>query len=521
MWKAITGIFVILTLAGCNMVAITETPVSIAPSSSPTEAIATTVAPTNTETEPPTATQTPTETATATLSPTMTLSPTITPTASITPAPEIPFFADQLSIVDTMPDFLIDGIDSPLILFTNSNNQSTIRNIATAQPENTVQILYVTQAGSLDRTAILELEANEDNLFFPAANGNAIAYFLPRGVAAGLYILNIVSPSGFSSSTRIWTTTALSQRGILSEPVWTSDGEALAVTLQTAYDLDIFLYPRDGAMRTNITDSPSYDFWPAFSPDGHFMAFVSDRATCPSWNPADANACDALTEPAPYGGTVYLMDLTTNEVRQVSDQFVTEPPRWINDNLLVIAAGDQTDLLNPQRSLYLANIGAETVEQVQMEGDSASVQYLSDAWSPDGTRLIFQRATANETEIVLMTADGELIRRRSEDLSFPRFGVSIAYSPLGDRIALGGVGGRCPYGIRVSERDFSWVATGNSPIICNPSFSADGQAIVFTGVTSEVDGRLDIYSTNAEGFGMVNLTADLRGMNTLIGWIGR
>jgi Tol biopolymer transport system component len=518
MWKAITGIIVILSLAGCNMVSLTETPVSIAPSSSPTEALlATTAAPSSTEA--PTATTAPSETASATLRPTMTLTPSITPTASITPAPEIPFRADQLTIVEAMPDFLLDGIDSPLIVFANNNNQSTIRNISTAQPENTTQILYVTQAGSLDRTPILELEANEDNQFFPAANGNAIAYFLPRGAAAGLYILNIVAD--FSSSSRIWPTNSLTQRGIVSEPVWTSDGEALAVTLQTAYELDIFLYARDGSIRTNLTEAPSYDFWPAFSPDGRYLAFVSDRATCPSWNPADANACDALTDPAPYGGTVYLMDLASQELRQVSEQFVTEPPRWINNNLLVIAAGDQTDLLNPQRNLWLANIPSESVEQILLAGDNDAVQYLSDAWSPDGRMLIFQRATPSEAEIVLMTADGELIERRSDDLSFPRFGVSIDWSPLGNRIVFGGVGGRCPYGIRVTDEDFDMVADGNSPSICNPSFSPDGQSIAFTGVTSDVDGRLDIYSSSADGFTMVNLTADFRGINTLIGWIGR
>ena len=52
-------------------------------------------------------------------------------------------------------------------------------------------------------------------------------------------------------------------------------------------------------------------------------------------------------------------------------------------------------------------------------------------------------------------------------------------------------------------------------------FSSDGQSIAFTGVTSEVDGRLDIYSSTSDGFGAVNLTADFRGINTLIGWIGR
>lgn len=506
-------IIFVFVLTGCNLSA----PATVTSAPTSTDSIPSTATIPSTNTATPTLTAT--STATASHTPTVTFTPSITPTASITPAVEVILRADRLEIVD-IPEFLRDGIDAPLVLFANSNNQTSITNTATGEAQNTQQIVYITSPGSQQRTALLELQTAEGNRFYPAENGTALAYFLPD-VNSGLYILNITPIEDTTFSARLWQTTSLVQRGILSEPVWTVDGERLAVTQQTAYALDIFLYSRDTRERVNITNSPSYDMFPAFSPDGRYMAFVSDRAICPSWNPADEVFCDVLTEEAPEGGTVHLLNLETGDVRQLSDKFVSAAPRWINNSRLVIAAGNQTDLLNPQRTLWLADINTNEVLQVQVPGDDDSVLYLADAWSPSAEEVIFQRATLNSTEIVMMTIDGEVIRRRSDELTFPRFGVRIDWSATGERIVIGGTGGRCPFGVRVADTDFDWVATGNAPGICNPVFSPDGQNMVFTGVTSAVDGRLDIYSATENGFGAFNLTGNLRGSNTLIGWIGR
>lgn len=508
-------IMLVFMLAGCNLSA--PATMTALPPATLTENIAPTM--TIPAINTATATQTATSTATASHTPTVTFTPSITPTASITPVVEVILRADRLEIVD-IPDFLRDGIDAPLVLFANSNNQTSITNTATGEAQNTQQIVYVTSPGSQQRTALLELQTAEGNRFYPAEAGTALAYFLPD-VNSGLYILNISPVENTTFSARLWQTTTLVQRGILSEPVWTSDGERLAVTQETAYALDIFLYSRDTRERVNITNSPSYDMFPAFSPDGRYVAFVSDRTTCPSWSPRDEIFCDALTQEAPDGGTVHLLNLESGEVRQLSDEYVTVAPRWINNSRLVIASGNQTDLLNPQRTLWLADINTNEVIQVQLPGDDDSILYLADAWSPSAEEVIFQRATLNSTEIIMMAIDGEVIRRRSDELTFPRFGVRIDWSATGERIVIGGTGGRCPFGVRVADTDFDWVATGNAPGICNPEFSPDGQNMVFTGVSSEVDGRLDIYSATENGFGAFNLTGNLRGSNTLIGWIGR
>lgn len=504
----------VVGMVGCSVTPPVPTPT---PTLTPTLTMTASPFPTETATHTPTATYTPTEVPTATATATATQTPSVTPTASITPEATIGFTFDNWGRAD-LPSALAGGVQRTYMVFTNSNDQTTIANLATPGAENRTEIVYLVNPDNTStRLPLLTLDRSTAGQIYLAQNGKALAYFSGEPLRAGLYILNL--ENGLTG--RIVPTTSLTQRGITSKPTWSPDGEQLAVTLNNGYALDIFLYDRGGVGRINITDSGSYDFYPAWSPDGRYLAFVSDRATCPTWIPqAEGAFCDALTQPAPQGGTVHLLDLQSGAVRQVSDAYVTEPPRWINSDLLVIAEGDQFDLLNPQRKLWLANVRTNTLRAVQLNGNDNAI-YLNDVWSPLGDRVLFQRATSTASNLVLMSADGTLIRERSDELNLPRFGMRAAWSPLGDRIAIGGADGLCPYGVRVTEVDFTFVATGNPPpSMCNPTFSANGQYIAFTGINPRVDGRVDVYLANFNGFSVVNLTVDLRGQMQLIGWIG-
>ena len=99
--------------------------------------------------------------------------------------------------------------------------------------------------------------------------------------------------------------------------------------------------------------------------------------------------------------------------------------------------------------------------------------------------------------------------------------MSADWSPDGTRLVLGGSGGQCPYGIRVLDNEFDYVARGTSPgSVCDPVFSPDGQFIAYTAINPTVgDGRVDIYTTSPNGFSAVNLTANLRGQIVLLGWV--
>lgn len=493
-----------------------------APTPTPTATSTATVTASPEPTLPPTETSIPTETPTSTLTPTATdiptetFTPTISPTPSMTPQPFTGFTFDNWEAIE-LPASIQDGIDDPLVLFINANDQTTIANIATAQPSTQIETIYFASPDNASaRTEILQLPSSTGGQVYPSRAGNSLAYFKQDGAVTGLYVLNL--ENGFSA--RVLPLQSLLARGFNNTPSWEPTGERFAIALETGYDLDIFLIGRDGTGQTNLTDSGSQDWSPVWSPDGRYIAFLSDRDTCPSWRTGEENTCTIDNDPMPTSGTLHIINVVTGEITKISSEPVSEAPRWLNGRLLAFASGDTLDLLNPQRDIWLADVDSGTVTHAAIPDDTENIQYLSESWSPDGNRVLFQLATATDVELVLLSLNGQVLERTT-DLSFPRFGMAASWSADGSRLAIGGVDGQCPYGIRVTDNDLESVARGNPPpSMCDPVFSPDGGQIAFTGVNPRVDGRIDVYTANFNGFGAVNLTVDLRGSIELIGWVG-
>jgi Tol biopolymer transport system component len=485
--------------------------------------------PTPTPTETPTATLTVTATATAippTATPTTT--PTVTPTATITPTPtetpvpsrtpeaSVGFVFDNWQRVE-LSDNALTLLGSPVIAFLNDNNRDQVGDARTPQAATNIQQLYyVLPTNSASRVAILDLPSNTENQVYIARNGTAIAY-LRQGSGSndgGLYIVDLTS----RISGRILPIRTLTQRGFFSPPSWSPDGERLAIALATGYDIDIFSIGRDGGDLQNLTRSGSYDFFPAFSPDGQYLLFVSDRATCPSWIPGEPNACDPATDAPPNGGNLFVLQLSTGTTVQLSDQWITEPPRWVNNTQIAFSSGDPT-LGDPERTLWIADVRTGTAGQVRLNDGSDSPIRLSEAWSPDGGSVVYQSA-GTTTEIIAVRRDGSLINRSTE-ISFPRFGMSAVWSPDGTRLAIGGINGQCPYGSRVFSANLIIITRGTPPpSMCDPLYSPDGQWLAYLGVRTGGDGRTDIYVANLNGTGSVALTGGLRGSISILGWVG-
>lgn len=500
--------------AGCEAFAApTATPT---PTSTLTPTATATI--TSTATDTPTTTSTPTETLTPTASdtPTITPTPTLVPSPTATPGAVIGFLFDNWEFVD-LPDNLRAGLDRPLIAFINVNDRDTEGDVRTPQPATNVETLYfVSPTNAAGRIPILQLRADTGNQIYLAPPGNAVAYFKvdPNGINTGLYILDVeVGISG-----RVLPITSLVQRGFTSAPSWSPDGSQLAIALATAYDVDIFTVGRDGSNWRNVTNYGSYDLWPSWSPDGRYITFVSDRDTCPSWIPGEPNSCDPNLTTPPVGGGVYIVEVATGETTRISDQLVTEPPRWINERQLAFTVGNPL-LGDTERSLWIADVISGLVRQIQLAGGTGNPLFISEAWASNGSTVLFQSA-GTTTEVVMMNVAGTAIGRTAE-LNFPRYGMIADWSPDGQFVAIGGIGGNCPYGVIVLDRNFEFVARGNPPpSMCDPQYAPNGQYLAFTGVTTRVDGRVDIYVAGANGFGASNLTAGLRGTIELLGWVG-
>lgn len=428
------------------------------------------------------------------------------------------FVFDNWVVVD-VPAEIRDGIQSQMIAYISANRQVSIANIATAQPASGVQTVYfASPSRRIGRIPVLEVNATSGLEVFPSRPGNALAYVKTADDirSNGLYILDFAS--GFSARV-LAGDNPLVQRGFFMRPSWSPNGAQLAMAAATGYDIDIFLYAADGMSRSNITEHGAYDWWPSWSPDGRHIAFVSDRADCPSWIPGEPGFCDALSVPPPTAGQVYLYSLDSGYVTQVSDVPASEAPYWINASLLAFASGDPFDLLNPQRRIWRADITSGDVREIRLPDSPGAASYLSESWSPDGAAVLAQIAK-EDNWLALLSAEGALIDA-DVSLDFPRFSMRAAWSPDGERIALGGTAGQCPFGVLVRDRRLRSVAeAGPPPTMCDPHYSFDGKFLAFTGVNPRVDGRHDIYVANANGFGAASLTVDLRGQVELIGWVG-
>jgi len=406
-----------------------------------------------------------------------------------------------------------------MIAYINFNNRETVS--GTPQPVNDTQVLYYVSPNAPGaRLPIAEMTGATEDQIYIASTGDAIAYLRPIGgaLASGLYIIDMQIGISF----RVLPINTLVQQNIFNAPVWTPDGGTLAVVLDTGYDLDIFAVRRDGSNPTNLTRQGSYEFFPAWSPDGRYLAFVSDRLTCPSWRPGEVNSCNDTGAFAPYGGNVFVLDTATDAVTQISDQFVTEPPVWLSPRQVGFAVGDPTDPLGggDARSLWVGDIITGTATQIQRGAGGDDLIKLSEAWSPSGQQVVYQAAGNTSTEIVLTTINGSEIGRTSQ-FTFGRYGMSAAWSPDGSRIAIGGVNGQCPYGALVMDSNFGVVSAANPPpSMCEPTFSPDGRYVAFTGVNPRIDGRVDVYVANNNGFSIGNLTGSFRGQIRLLGWVG-
>lgn len=161
-----------------------------------------------------------------------------------------------------------------------------------------------------------------------------------------------------------------------STPAWSPNGRYLTFTASYADTSEIYLIDADGMHSRNLTQNPAKDDWSAWSPDGQTIAFGSDR--------------DGDFE-------IYLMNADgTNQRALTKNSSVDKHPTWASDGRFIAY---ECSWDNVVEQICLMNADGTNQHVLVSPG------YVP-AWSPDGQSIAFYTAG----HIAVMSPDGSALR---------------------------------------------------------------------------------------------------------------
>ena len=221
-----------------------------------------------------------------------------------------------------------------------------------------------------------------------------------------------------------------------------SDG---TVEAANGFHYDLFRVINDGTEANRLTETGAVEFYPAWSPDGLRIAFLSD-----------AERFDTGTAHPGWG--LYTMAADGTDIRPALDKEIAvlhQPPQWSPDGrhlavvrYMAVEIGRSVQIIQSGRELVV--LGADGAEPWRLATDVVS----GPSWSPDGQRLAYARANSDGVALYTVHADGTNETRISDILrwqaptrsriSTAKHGVdedpaeawidTVAWSPDGTRI---------------------------------------------------------------------------------------
>jgi len=269
---------------------------------------------------------------------------------------------------------------------------------------------------------------------------------------------------------------------------------------------DIYVMNADGSDVENLTASLAYSRGPAWSPDGHWLAFSAIQDFGPS--------------------QIYVMALDGSKPKQLTfDKEGSYGPVWSPDGEYILFLSERDGVLSSERGIpvpeiYLMNSDGSNQRRVTNNQD---LNEYSLSWSPKWNLIAVSignpKISRHSTEIYLMGLDG-VIQKQLTPSGYNYGNYSPRWSPDGESITFFSFGQSDCSGINIMKADGSnricLVIEKAFPPVQNrdPAWSPDGKHIIFS---SNLDGDFDLYIVKVDGSDLTQLT-NLPGNETSPVW---
>lgn len=277
-------------------------------------------------------------------------------------------------------------------------------------------------------------------------------------------------------------------------PVPTGENGSIAFVSGSPGSYDIYTMSADGSGRIQLTAAQGDDLDPTWSPDGTKIAFASDR---------DGEL------------SIYVMDADGSNLARVTTAPIAFSPTWSADGTKLAFEGLRPFQSANNADIWVVNLDGSGLANLTQSDDSWE-EYP--AWSPDGSRIVFDAYDGTDTEIFVMDASGSNRQQLTDNFDpfRPPGDYLPTWSPDGSRIAF------------VSERDmvFDPFTSAISPELYTmnvdgsrqtrltenvfldnePAWSPDGTGIMLTSDEGDIDGLGEIVRVADDGSGRTNLT---------------
>lgn len=278
------------------------------------------------------------------------------------------------------------------------------------------------------------------------------------------------------------------QIGITSHDIYIVLSEKILFVSTRNEDADIYMMDPDGSNQMNLTNHPSHDYDPEWSPDGNRIVFVSER---------DGTA-DIYTMNLD-GSDLIRLTYPVNPSDPGDGRNIDRSPHWSPDGSEIVF----NSLRDNFNDIWLMNADGSTQRKLNLPFGA----HAYPKWSPDGNKIVFASMLAGEGhfDIYKVNRDGTDLQRLSND---PSVDVMPCFNFNGDKIAF------------VSTRDNNydiWIMNADGSDKVNltsleafglyfPSWSPEGEKITYaSGYNFDYNG---IWIMNSDGSNKIRILSD-------------